>query len=179
MLSSLLFLGMAASAQTRSSVPASNAPAVVIGQTTIRLGTGSDAAAAQLQTQYKLSVHGAAPTSQLWLTTSGTNFPFAVLYVHDRVVVGVENNLLNREIESSDDLFNALFTASAKLADEHRATCQLETGSAYLADAGLSKAFITMTCGPYRIVVLRNEFKGSDGKSVAGYLVREEMGQTN
>ena len=67
-----------------------------------------DAAAAQLQTQYQVSVHGAAPASQLWLTTTGNSFPFAVLYVHDRVVVGVEHSLLDREIESSDDLFNAL-----------------------------------------------------------------------
>jgi hypothetical protein len=179
MLSSLLFLGLAVSAQTRNAVTASNAPAVVIGQTTIRLGMTGDAAAAQLQTQYQVSVHGAAPTSQLWLTTTGNSFPFAVLYVHDRVVVGVEHSLLDREIESSDDLFNALFTVSAKLADEHRATCQLDTGSAYLADARLSKAFITMNCGPYRVVVLRNEFKGADGKSIAGYIVREELGQTD
>jgi len=87
--------------------------------------------------------------------------------------------LLYAETESSDDLFNALFTVSAKLADEHRATCQLDTGSAYLADARLSKAFITMNCGPYRVVVLRNEFKGADGKSIAGYIVREELGQTD
>ncbi len=179
MLGSLLLLGMAASAQTHNSVTASNAPAVVIGQTTIRLGMAADAAAAQLQTQYRVSVHGAAPTSQLWMTTAGNSFPLAVLFVHDRVVVGIEHNLLDREIESSDDLFNALFTVSAKLADEHRATCQLDTGSAYLADARLSKAFVTMNCGPYRVVVLRNEFKDADGKSIAGYIVREDLGQTD
>ena len=128
MLSSLLYFGMAVSAQTRNSLTASNAPGVVIGKTTIRLGMASDTVAAQLQTQYQVSLHGTAPASQLWVTTTGNRFPFAVLYLHDLVVVGVDHDLLDREIETSDDLFNALFTASAKLADEHRATCQLDTG---------------------------------------------------
>ena len=179
MLTTLLFFGIAASAQTRNTLTASNAPGVVIGKTTIRLGMAGDTVAAQLQTQYQVSMHGTAPGNQLWLTTTGSRFPFAVLYLHDHVVVGVEHEILEREIETEDDLFNALFTVSARLADEHSATCQLDTGSGYVPDAGLTKAFVTMNCGPYRVVVLRNGFKGTDGKSEVGYIIREELGQTD
>jgi hypothetical protein len=50
---------------------------------------------------------------------------------------------------------------------------------AYLADVRLRKAFITMYCGSYRVVVLRNEFKGADVRSIARYIAREELGQTD
>lgn len=113
------------------------------------------------------------------MNTQGNSFPFAVLYVHDRVIVGVEHEILDREVESTDDLFDALFKASAKLADEHRATCRVDTGSAYLPGAGgLSKAFLTMNCGPYKGVVLKKRIQDC-GWQVGDWIHRSGGAWTN
>jgi hypothetical protein len=127
-----------------------------------------------------VNIYRTAPITELWITsTGGSDFPFAIVYLKNRIVIGVQHNISEQEIVTSDDLFNALFTASERLAEKHTAACQLQTGSSYLTDAGLSKASVILYCGPYRVVILRNEFKNRDGKSVSSYILREELGQTD
>jgi hypothetical protein len=99
--------------------------------------------------------------------------------VRDQVVVGVEHEILERESESANDIFDALFMVSSKLMNEHKNSCYIETGTGYLPDAHLSKAYLNLTCSPYRVVLLRNEFKSTDGKLIDGFIAREELGETD
>jgi hypothetical protein len=88
--------------------------------------------------------------------------------------------LFEREIDSPQDIFNALFDAWLKLSDEGRNTCVVTTWTGYLPGAAsLSKAAVHLSCGAYRISLLRNEFKSIDGEAVAGYSAWEEFGTTD
>ena len=152
---------------------------VTIGTTEVRIGMSVDAAIAQLQSQFKVTYQGKPPVTQIWVASNGSDYPFATLYVRDRVVIGIEHDLLERDVEKTDDMFDALFKVTSKLQDEHKGACQLQAGTSYLPDAGLSKAFVDMSCGPYRVVLLRNQFKSTEGKLISAYIAREELGQTN
>ena len=155
------------------------APNVVIGSTTVRIGMSVDAVTTQLQARFQTSNHPSKPVSQVWVLVSGKELPFAVLYVRNQVVVGVEHEILERESESANDIFDALFMVSSKLMNEHKNSCHIETGTGYLPDAHLSKAYLNLTCGPYRVVLLKNEFKSTDGKLIDGFIAREELGDTD
>jgi hypothetical protein len=152
---------------------------ITIGTTVVRIGMPVDTVIAQLQGQFKVSYHGKPPVTQIWISSNGREYPFATLYIRDRAVIGIDHDLLERDIETSDDMFDALFKVSSKVQDEHRADCRVESGTSYLPDAGLSKAFVNLNCGPYRVVLLRNQFKSSEGKLLSGYVAREELGQTD
>jgi hypothetical protein len=154
------------------------AASVTIGTTAVRIGMSVDDAIAKLQVTFNVSYHGTPPVTQIWISTNASHLPFATLYVRDRAVVGIEHDLLERETETTDDIFDALFKVASKLQDEHKGDCRIETGTSYLPDAGLAKAFVNMSCGPYRVVLLRNQFKSADGQFLSGYIVREELGQT-
>jgi hypothetical protein len=155
-------------------------PFIKIGNSEITLGMPADKILALLRQDFTvICYHEDAPVQE-WLVSAGKNtLPFGTVYVKANKVFGVDHLLLGREVVSSEDIFDALFAASLKLSNEGQNTCVVTTWTGYLPDPRLSKASILLNCGVYRISLLRNEFKGSDGKDLTGYLAREELGTTD
>lgn len=158
-------------------------PFIKIGNYEITLGMSADKLLAMLRQDYTLTpLHEDTPVRE-WFVSAGKNtetLTLGSIYVKGNIVVGVDHLLLDREVDTSQDMFDALFAASSKLSDEGRNTCVVRRWTDYLpAPTSLSKAVVYLKCGTYRISLLRNEFKTSDGKAHAGYLAREELGTTD
>ncbi len=155
-------------------------PSVKIGSHEMTLGMQADKLVALLLKDYNVSPSDEAPL-RLWLVSKAKDTEtLGIIYARGNNVVGIKHLLLEREIDSSQDIFDALFDAASRLPDEGRNTCVVTTWTGYLPGAAsLSKAAIHLSCGAYGISLLRNEFKGADGKEVAGYLAWEEIGTTD
>jgi len=157
-------------------------PSIKIGSHEITLGMQADKLVASLRPDYTVSPVEETPLRQ-WFVSMGTEkdaLSVGIIYARGNTVVGVKHSLLERDIGSPQDIFDALFDAASRLPDEGRNTCVVTTWTGYLPKAAsLSKAAIYLSCGAYRISLLRNEFKSVDGKEVAGYLAWEEIGRTD
>jgi hypothetical protein len=158
-------------------------PFIKIGNYEITLGMSADKVLASLRQDYTLMpLHEDTPVRE-WFVSAGKNaetLTLGSIYVKGNIVVGVDHVLLDREVDTSQDMFDALFAASSKLSDEARNTCVVTRWTAYLpAPTSLSKAVVYLNCGTYRISLLRNEFKTADGKAHDAYLAREELGTTD
>lgn len=156
-------------------------PFIKIGNYEITLGMSADKLLALLRETYVVTpYHEDTPVREWFVSTDKNALAVGTIYVKGNTVVGVDHLLLDRDVDSSQDIFDALFAASLKLSNEGRNTCVVTTWTGYLPDPpSLSKASILLNCGVYRISLLRNEFKASDGKALAEYLAREELGTTD
>ena len=152
--------------------------ALEIGNHVISLGAPVDGVISDLQRDYTVTV-GAKSPLRSWLVSTGDKFtmPFGAVYAKGDRVVGIDHLVLGREINSSQDIFDALFDASSKLAAREHTACVVTTSTAYeAAAAGLSKAAIHLSCGAYRVRLQRNEFKSLKGEALTSYMVWEELG---
>jgi hypothetical protein len=158
-------------------------PFIKIGNCEITVGMSADKLLALLRQDYTLTpLHDDTPVRE-WFVSAGKNtetLTLGSIYVKGNIVVGVDHLLLDREVDTSQDMFDALFAASSKVSDEGRNTCVVTRWASYMpAPTSLSKAVVYLNCGTYRISLLRNEFKTSDGTAHASYLAREELGTTD
>ncbi len=156
-------------------------PTIAIGGNQISIGMPVDTLLGQLSATFDVTSFEKDSVLHLSVSYKGkgrNNFPFASIYSKGNRVIGVEREILDKEVGSTNDLFNALFKEFSRLSNENRTSCQADTGTGYIPEPpSLSKAWVQFSCGPYRIVLLRNEFE-SDGKMVDAYLAREELGIT-
>ena len=153
-----------------------------IGGHEVTLGMPAEKLILSLQGDYDVRPVKPEAGSDLheWLISkSGSGqavMPLATIYSKDNMVVGVR---LGSESESSQEIFDALFGAISKLSGTGDDLCFVATGTDYLPEpVALNKAEVSLKCGPYLIILLRNEFKGASGTSVAGYIVSETIGIT-
>ena len=158
-----------------------NKPFIKIGNYEITLGMSSDKLLSLLRQDYVvMPYHEDTPVRGWFVSTEKNALPLGTIYIKDNAVVGVDHLLLDRDLTSSQDIFDALFAAASKLSDEGRNTCVATTWTGYVpAPPSLSKAAVLLNCGAYRMSLLRNEFKTVDGKAAAAYLAREELGTTD
>jgi hypothetical protein len=155
-------------------------PYIKIGSHEVNLGMPTDKLVTLLLRDYKVSPSDEAPVRLWFVSTAKDTETLGIIYSKGNTVVGIKHLLLERDTDSPQDIFDALFAASSRLSNEGRNTCVVTTGTAYLpGEVGLSKATVQFSCGAYRIILLRNEFKGARGNEVAGYSVWEEIGSTD
>ena len=149
-----------------------------IGSHVISLGAPVDTVISKLQKDYTVTV-GANSSLRSWSVSTGNKdrLPFGTIYAKGSTVVGISKVVLGREIHSSGDIFEALFEAASELDAKKRNDCVVTTITAYVA--GISKASIHLSCGEYRIYLLRNEFETSKGDVLVSYLIMEELGTTD
>ena len=152
-------------------------PSIKVGDLDVKLGVPADGVVAALQKGYSVQFNDKSPANKWYVSTEKNGMPFAVIYARGNSVAGVESLVGNREVNSAQDIFDALFTATSKLYTEGRNSCAVAPSTEY--SGGLSKAVVFLTCGVYQFRLQRNEFKSNDGQVYTGYMVWESLGSTD
>jgi len=99
-------------------------------------------------------------------------YTFAVIYARSNTVVGVDHR--TSEVETTHDVFNALFGAASKLSQQGRNPCNIGPRSNYLSNGNV--AGVQLDCGGFHIELTRTEFTDDKGKLITTYEVWESIG---
>lgn len=162
--------------QTQAALGQIRPPAIIIGSSEIALGIPAPRTISALQEQFKVDGGaGDSPVRQWFVQKAEKPHEIVgVLYVKDNVIVGVEHLVSAQKITSAEDVFNALYEVSSKLSsDKARIACAILPWTNY-NPTGLSVAGIHFDCGPYRIRLIREQYKDTTGVEVW-----EDLGTTN
>ena len=170
-----LFLAVCSSAGFAQAVP----PSIKIGDHEITVGSPADKVIASLQKDYALEPDGSTPPRK-WVVSAGKyTIPIGVVYARGNTVIGIEYMLNERELDSAQEVFDALYGAASKLSAESKNSCALTTWSGYVPSPSLNKAGISFNCGVYQLELKRIQVSGTDGKTATGYMVWESLGTTD
>ena len=150
---------------------------LAIGHHVVSLGAPVNEVIGDLQKEYTVTA-GANSPLRFWVVSKGKDkLPLGRIYAKGDTVVGIASLTLGRDFNSTRDMFDALFEAYSKLAADERNSCMVNTSKeGYLS--GLGKAGIRLSCGAYRVYLLRHEFQTNDARTLVSYLVMEELGTT-
>jgi hypothetical protein len=154
-------------------------PSVTLENIKVTLGAQEDKTIAQFRQKYKNVILATEPSASIrqWLIVSGKEMyssPSLYVYAKNNRIIGVQ---VLQDIDSKDAAFDAVFALASKLSGEGRETCQISTWTGYLTGkVSLSKASVALECGVYQVILLKNQFKGSTGQLVSGYVLSESFG---
>jgi hypothetical protein len=153
-------------------------PSVEFGKLRIALGLPADKTVAALQQDYAIHSDESAPLHKWVVSKKKDTFPIGVVYANGNSVVGIQYMLQERETNSTQDVFDALFGVASKLSSEGRNTCAVTNWSGYVPSASLNKAGVSFDCGAYHVELKRIQIT-TDGQTTTGYMVWESLGATD
>jgi hypothetical protein len=159
-------------------------PSVSIGGHDISLGMPINSALTMLREGGKVEPVAEVPVSR-WIVFNKQNEPIAFVKAEGNTVASVSFLLLGRTLTSAQDMFDAIFTATAKLKSlsKDALPCEMTTTSEYDADAGSTET-VNFYCGrsskvplgTYRIK-LRRSVPKNDQEGNASFDVWGEIGE--
>lgn len=153
-------------------------PSITVHGTEIRLGAPSGGVIAVFQRNYVVQPDGKSPVQGWYVSTNKNSLPFVSLYVKGNSIVGIEYLVTERETDSAQEVFAALYSAISKLSSEGRNTCSVSNSTDYVPP-NLSKSAVFFSCGVYQLRLQRNEFQTADGRTLLGFMVWESLGNTD
>jgi hypothetical protein len=121
------------------------------------------------------------PTVHRWVIENKTkpNEIIGFLYANKKTIEGVEHLVFSKNLESAEDVFNALYEVSSKLSRKTKSPCLVNTWTNY-NPVGLSVAGVHLICGPYRYRLVREQYKNDRENLSAGSVeIWEDVGATN
>jgi hypothetical protein len=160
-------------------------PSIALGLSTISLGAAASDVIKSLSVEYLVepSATDGASSKQRWgiiKRSEKYKVPFADLFVRNNKVVGFSYEVEMFDFPTSQNGFDYFVSLVEKLTNEKRSQCTLTSGTSFLNGAmPVRKTSVDFACGPYNFYLLRNEYRDDSNAPVAGYLLVENIGETD